>query len=35
MNTAKCALSQCGFDVEKDVHICVASREHYSEVTEI
>lgn len=35
MNTVKNALSQCGFDVEQDVHICVASREHCSEVTKI
>jgi len=35
MKAAESALSECGFDVGKDVHICVASREHYSEVTEI
>ena len=31
----KSALQKCGFDVNKDIHVCVASREHFSEVTQI
>ena len=31
----KSALIKCGFDVDKDVHVCVASREHFSEVTQL
>ncbi|MBR2500003.1 MAG: MBL fold metallo-hydrolase, partial [Clostridia bacterium] len=31
----KSALIKCGFDVDKDVHVCVASRDRFSEVTQI
>lgn len=31
----KSALVKCGFVVDKDVHVCVASREHFSEVTQL
>lgn len=35
LEATRCALAECGFDIKKDVHVCVASREHYSEVIQL
>lgn len=35
LEATRCALTECGYTINKDVHVCVAERERYSEVTNL